>query len=198
MKKIIYLFMALFAVTATLVSCSSNDDDNNNGTIEKGKEFSCIAVTDNSIGLLNQKCQFFFFPQGNYVRVERTATNYVSTLPWNAYAVTASGEKVASVMQANFQQSGSNLANEEYAVASAINGYKGSTTEGSFYVVAIPYYTTNNGSLYQLCDCYIELNKTKKASEYGGILFHFDPNDLYHHQTFEGEVTELTKVSAVK
>lgn len=188
MKKIIYLFFALFAITATLVSCSSDDDDNSGGTTTSGKEFSCMAMyKSGTLGAEHYHCQFFFFPKGNYVKLERKATNYSTSLPWEAYAVTASGEKVASVMQADYQQT------DDFATPHAVNGYKGSTTEGTFYVVAIPYRIHAEGNHeYLLYNCYKAKEITKKAADICSVIPVFDIGEVSDYAWFDGESSEPT------
>lgn len=190
MKKIFYLFMALFAISATFVSCSSDDDDSNGGVTDNGKEFRCTAMYKHAtLGTNPYDCQFFFFPKGNYVKVERKATNYETSLSWEAYAITASGEKVASIMQADYQQT------EEYVIPHAVNGYKGSTTEGTFYVVAIPYRIHAEGNHeYLVYNCYKAKEFTKKASEVCSVIPIFDYGEVSDYAWFDGESSEPTNL----
>lgn len=181
MKRFIYLLMALCAITATLISCSSDDDDNNNK--EDAKPIMCYAMYSHAaLGTNPYNCQFFFFPKGNYVKVERKATNYETSLPWEAYAITASGEKVASVMQADYQKT------EDYVIPHAVNGYKGSTTEGTFYVVAIPYRIHAGGNHeYLVYNCYKAKEFTKKASEVCFVMPVFHYGEVSDYAWFDGE-----------
>lgn len=184
MKKICYVLTAL--LTLVLFSCSSDNDKN-----EEARSFSCMARYS-TVLTFRSHCQFFFFPKGNYVKVERSCSNYEETLPWNAYAVTASGERVASVMQANYEET------DEWAKPYAVNGYKGSTTEGTFYVVAIPYrFNPERYNGYWMGKCYKAKEITKKSSEYGGILVTFKASEyLDDYFSFEGVNSELVNLGS--
>lgn len=195
MKRLIYL-LCLSLTCSWLASCSSDNDNN-----ERTYTFSCGAYYNTLIGPYPRPCQFFFFPKGDYVKVERVCTSDTTALPWNAYAITSSGRKIASVMQANYNDTINSFSS--HVIPTAVNGYNGSTTEGTFYVVAIPY-SINHGLpvqdstniTYNLCNCYKAKEITKLATEHNSIIVDFSYYKTSDYSNFDGIRSEPVNIGS--
>ena len=178
MKNVIFFFLVICCF-----ACSSKENDEGSAV-----NFRCIAkYYHSSLGKTDMKCQFYFFPEGNYNKIVRSATNEVAALPWNAYAVTSAGEVVYSVMQANTEG--------EWAIPYAVNGYKGSLTKGSFYVVAFPYRIDASSGKYLLYNCY-KANSFQKGSddEQCLVMPTFSYAEVCNYAWFDGEKSEPVKL----
>lgn len=185
MKKYLYAF--IFAIFA-LASCSSDKDEQ----LPQTYDFNCAGFWTLDFDS-RLSCQFFFFPEGDYVGVERNSVSNVSALPWNTYAITSTGSRVASVMNANYNY---NENNGKSVKPYAVNGYTGKLNEGTFYVVAIPY-VARDGGVFALSNKYIARTITKQATEVQNIYPEFYYGDIRSSFDYEGESTILTRVDDV-
>ncbi len=178
MKNVIILLF----VAISCFSCSSDSKE------EKTSEFACQATYYHYLtGRSDMRCQFYFFPNGNYTKVVRNTSFEMEALPWNAYAITSTGEVVYSVMQANSEK--------EWATPYAVNGYKGSTTKGSFYVVAFPYGIRDANGKYLMYNCYKAKSFQKKDdATHCSIMPTFSFAELSDCKWFDGEKSEPIKL----
>lgn len=180
MKNVIILLLF------TAIGCFSCSKDNKE---ENAVEFRCLASYYHpSTGTSDMKCQFYFFPSGNYSKVMRSTSNEMGTLPWNAYAITATGNTVYSVMQAN--------STGGWVSPYAVNGYGGTTTKGDFYVVAFPYRTHATNGSYLMYNCYKAKSVQKKdEATHCQILPTFSYAEVSDYAWFDGEKSEPVRLA---
>lgn len=178
MKNVIILLLA----AVFCFSCSYDSKE------EKTLEFKCNATYYHYlIGRNDKRCQFYFFPNGNYTKVVRNTAFEVDSLPWNAYAVTSTGEVVYSVMQANYTKG-------DWATPYAVNGYGGSTTQGTFYVVAFPYSIRTSNGKYAMYNCYKAKSFQKEDNSESCLIMPMFNYEIDDYDWFDGEKSEPVKL----